>query len=91
MEIYNTSNARQNFFKIMDYVTKWHEPIYVVGKNSKAVIMSEEEYRSIMETMYICSVPGLKNQFLRLAILSQQIFYNLEIWIRHYEKNSFNR
>ena len=64
MEIYNTSSARQKFFSIIDYVTKWHEPVYVIGKNSKAVIMSEEEYRSIMETLYISSVPGLKESIL---------------------------
>lgn len=65
MEIYTTSKARQNLFSIVENVAKSHEPVYIAGKNNNAVIISQEDYESLLETLYICSVPGLKDEIIK--------------------------
>ncbi|CAB4168920.1 StbD Antitoxin of toxin-antitoxin stability system [uncultured Caudovirales phage] len=57
MEIYNTTQARANLFKLIDYTVDSHEPVYIVGKKNKAVLISEEDYNSIQETLYLLKSP----------------------------------
>jgi antitoxin YefM len=64
MEIYSTSQARENLFKLVDLVSTSHAPVYVVGKRNKAVLLSDETYRSLMETIYLTSIPGMKESIL---------------------------
>lgn len=59
MEIYTTSQARSNLFKLVAYINESHEPVYIVGKQSKAVLLSEEDYRAMVETLYLMSIPGM--------------------------------
>lgn len=66
MTIYTTSQARSQLFKLMDYTNTFHEPVYIVGKNNKSVLLSEEDYRSMMETLYISNIPGMKESLLNL-------------------------
>ena len=65
MNIYTVIQARTNIFKIMDYINNSHDPVYIIGKKNKSVLLSEEDYRSLAETIYITSVPGLKESILR--------------------------
>ena len=65
MKIYTTSQARTNLFGILEYTAQSHDPVYVVGKHNKAVILAEEDYRAIIETLYISSIPGLKESILK--------------------------
>lgn len=62
MPIINATKARNNFFKLIETAIHSHEPIFVTGKNGNAVIISEEDYRSIQETLYLCSIPGMKEK-----------------------------
>jgi len=64
MNIYTTSQARTNLFKIVDNVSVSHEPVYIVGKKNKVVIIGEEDYRSLIETLYLTSIPGMKDSIL---------------------------
>ena len=59
MEIYTTSEARANLYKIVDHVADFHEPIYIKGRKNKAVLISQEDYDSLMETLYLHSIPGM--------------------------------
>ncbi len=67
MAIYTTSRARANLFKIIDHAVESHEPVYIIGKKSKAVLISEEDYRAIAETLHIISVPGMKESILKAS------------------------
>jgi antitoxin YefM len=62
MSILNATTARNNFFKVMEEVIDTHEPIYVTGKKGNVVILSEEDWRSIQETLYLESIPGMKEK-----------------------------
>ena len=64
MSILNASNARNNFFKLMEEAITTHEPIYVTGKSGNVVMLSEEDYKSMQETMCLCSVPGMKEKII---------------------------
>lgn len=65
MAIINATKARNNFFKLIDTALTTHEPVYVTSKNGNVVLLSEEDYRSIQETMYLCSIPGLKDKIVQ--------------------------
>lgn len=65
MAIMNATKARNNFFKLIDTALTTHEPVYVTSKNGNVVLLSEEDYRSIQETMYLCSIPGLKDKIVQ--------------------------
>jgi PHD/YefM family antitoxin component YafN of YafNO toxin-antitoxin module len=55
----NITGLRNNIFSMFEQTIKWGEPINVVTKDGNAVIISEEDYYSLMETLAIESVPGL--------------------------------
>ena len=65
MPIVNATTARNNFFKLIEDVVVTHEPIYVTGKAGNVVVISEEDYRSIQETLYLISIPGMREKILR--------------------------
>lgn len=59
MTIYTSTQARAKLFSLIDETNQTHEPIYIKGKRSDAVILSKEDYESMQETLYLHSVPGL--------------------------------
>jgi antitoxin YefM len=65
MEIYSTSEARANLFELVKWVSSSHQPAYIIGKKHKAVILSEEDYSGLIETLYISSIPGLKESIIQ--------------------------
>lgn len=65
MSILNATSARNNFFKIIDEALTTHKPITVTGKSGNVIIISEEDYRSIEETMYLCSIPGMREKIIK--------------------------
>lgn len=65
MSVINATNARNNFFKIIDEALTTHKPITVTGKSGNVVIISEEDYHSIEETMYLCSIPGMREKIIK--------------------------
>ena len=65
MSILNATSARNNFFKIVDEALTTHEPITVTSKNGNVIIISEEDYASIRETMYLSNIPGMKEKIIK--------------------------
>lgn len=59
MTIYTSTQARAKLFNLIDETNQTHEPIYIKGKRSDAVILSKEDYESMQETLYLHSIPGL--------------------------------
>lgn len=59
MTIYTSTQARIKLFNLIDETNHTHEPIYIKGKRSDAVILSKEDYESMQETLYLHSVPDL--------------------------------
>lgn len=67
MQNVNITNFRKNIYKMMESAIKYNEPINICTKNGNAVLISEEEYNGLMETLYIESIPGLKEEILEAA------------------------
>lgn len=65
MTIINATNARNNFFKLIDEALATHEPVTVTGKNGNVVILSEEDWRDIQETLYLTNIPGMKEKIIK--------------------------
>lgn len=56
----NITNFRKNLFSMLEQTIKYNEPVNISTKDGNAVVLSEEDYNGLMETVYLCSVPGLK-------------------------------
>ena len=59
------SAARADLYRLLDEAAASHEPILIAGRRSKAVLISEEDWRSIQETLYLLSIPGMRESIRR--------------------------
>ena len=60
MTILSASEARANLYRLIDQTAESHEPIFMSGKRTGAVLVSEEDWKAIQETLFLLSVPGLR-------------------------------
>jgi len=67
MKIYTTSQARANLFELVQSTQESSEPVYIVGKKNKAVLISEEDYSAMIETLYLSSIPGMKESIFKAS------------------------
>ena len=56
----NATNFRKNIFEYLNQAIVYNDVININTKNGNAVVMSEEDYNALMETLYLTSVPGMK-------------------------------
>ena len=63
----NITNFRKDIYNMLENTIKYNEPIKKKKKNGNAVVISEEDYNSIMETLYITSIPKLKDEIIKRA------------------------
>lgn len=54
------TEARKQLYALLDDVADSHEPIQIAGKRHSAVLVSEEDWRAIQETLYLTSIPGMR-------------------------------
>jgi antitoxin YefM len=59
MTILNATEARSKLYSLIDETAKTHRPIIITGKRGNAVLVSEEDWNSIAETLHLLSVPGM--------------------------------
>lgn len=60
----NITNFRKDIYKLLENAIKYNEPINISTKNGNAIVLSEEDYNSLIETLYISSVPKLKEELI---------------------------
>lgn len=72
----NITNFRKNIYELLETTIKYNEPINVSTKNGNAVVISEEDYNNLMETLYISSVPGLKDEIIKRGNGPDEDFVN---------------
>ena len=61
----NITNFRKDIYNLLEQTIKYNETINISTKNGNAVVLSEEDYNNIMETLYIMSIPGLKDEIIK--------------------------
>ena len=60
MTILSASEARANLYRLIDQTAESHEPIFISGKRTGAVLISAEDWKAIQETLFLLSVPGMR-------------------------------
>jgi prevent-host-death family protein len=59
MPTITATEARTKLHRLIDEAATSHKPIVVTGKYNSAVLISEDDWRSIQETLYLLSIPGM--------------------------------
>lgn len=60
MTTLTASQARALLYKLLDQTADSHEPIQIMGKRHTAILVSEEDWTAIQETLYLLSIPGMR-------------------------------
>jgi prevent-host-death family protein len=60
MPILTATEARSKLYRLIDEAASSHEPIIITGKRGRAVLISEDDWRSIQETLYLLGIPGMR-------------------------------
>ena len=64
MTTMSATEARKQLYKLLDDVSQSHEPVQITGKRGNAVLVSEEDWRAVQETLYLVSIPGMRESIL---------------------------
>lgn len=60
MPTLSATEARTKLYRLIDQASISHEPIVITGKRGNAVLISEDDWRSIQETIYLLNIPGMR-------------------------------
>ena len=60
MTTLNVTEARANLYKLIDDTSVNHEPVVITGKRGNAVLLAEDDWNAINETLHLLSVPGMR-------------------------------
>ena len=60
MTILNATEARAKLYSLIDETAASHQPIVITGKRANAVLVSEEDWKAISETLFLVSIPGMR-------------------------------
>jgi prevent-host-death family protein len=58
------TEARKSLYRLVDEVQDSHEPVQITGKRGSAVLVSEDDWRSVQETLHLVSIPGMRDSIL---------------------------
>lgn len=65
MKTITATKARSNLYKLIDETATVNEPIQIMGKRTNAVLISEEDWSSIQETLFLVSIPGMRDSIIK--------------------------
>ena len=60
MTILNATEARSKLYSLIDETNQTHQPIVITGKRGNAVLVSEDDWKAISETVHLLSIPGMR-------------------------------
>lgn len=60
MTILKASDARSRLYRLIDDTATSHQPVLITGKRNNAVLVSEDDWRSVQETLFLLSIPGMR-------------------------------
>ncbi|KRO86203.1 MAG: antitoxin [Rhodobacter sp. BACL10 MAG-120910-bin24] len=64
MTTLSVTEARANLYKLIDDTSLNHEPVIITGKRGNAVLLAEDDWNAINETLHLLSVPGMRETIL---------------------------
>lgn len=60
----SATEARKQLYTLVDRVQESHEPVWITGKRGTAVLVSEDDWRAVQETLYLVSIPGMRESII---------------------------
>jgi prevent-host-death family protein len=60
MTTLTASEARANLYRLIDQTAESHQPVHITGKRASAVLLSTEDWNAVQETLYLLSIPGMR-------------------------------
>lgn len=60
MKTITVTKARERLYKLLAEAAESHEPVQITGKKANAVLVAEEDWRAVQETLYLLSIPGMR-------------------------------
>jgi antitoxin YefM len=64
MRTIRVSEARANLYRLVDEALQTHQPVKITGKRGNAVIIGEDDWLAVEETLYLLSVPGMRESII---------------------------
>ena len=64
MTVLKVSEARANLYQLIHETAQSHQPVTITGKRHNAVLVSEDDWRSVQETLYLVSIPGMRESII---------------------------
>jgi antitoxin YefM len=64
MRTLRVSEARANLYRLVEEAAQTHEPVKITGKHGNAVMIGEDDWLAVEETLYLVSVPGMRESIL---------------------------
>lgn len=74
------TQARANLFKLLDQAAEYHEPIQITGRRNNGILVSEEDFRAMQETLYLLGVPGMKASLIEARKASLRAYSKKRPW-----------
>jgi len=65
MTTLTSTEARKQLFSLVDSVAETHDPVQITGKRNSAILISEDDWRAIQETLYLVSIPGMRESIVK--------------------------
>lgn len=64
MTAITVTEARKLLYRLLDHVSDSHEPVLITGKRGNAVLVGEDDWRALQETLYLVSIPGVRESII---------------------------
>jgi prevent-host-death family protein len=64
MTTVTATEARKQLYKLVDDVSDTHEPVQITGKRGNAVLVGEDDWRAVQETLFLVSIPGMRESII---------------------------
>jgi PHD/YefM family antitoxin component YafN of YafNO toxin-antitoxin module len=65
MTVLTATQARSRLYKLLDSAAISHEPNRITGRRNSAILIAEDDWRSIKETFYLLSIPGMRKSIVK--------------------------
>lgn len=67
MDLLTVREARDKLYRLIDEIAEHHKPVIISGKRNNAVLIAQEDWDAIQETLYLVSIPGMKESIQEAA------------------------
>ena len=86
LDVISATNAKDKIQHLIEETAESHRPILITAENNNAVLLSEEDWNALQETLYLLSVPGMRESIVEEMNKSDSEFMSEEEFLSELEK-----